>query len=116
MGQAIIIAQPEDDGCVGHYRMLTCEINADKAVARFIDYCFTTAEGFAKIDAAAPGTAARNKTLKAPELMAVPVPVPSRSTQRTFDTLQANVAELKARQASDALIPAVLERLLSESQ
>ncbi len=116
--QAIAIAKREDDGCVGNHRMLTCEVAADKAVASFLYYYFTTAEGFAKIDAASPGTAARNKTLKAPDLMAIEVPTPSLSTQRTFASLQAKVAALKARhatirQANDALIPATLERVFN---
>lgn len=116
--QAIAIAKPEDDGCVGNHRMLTCKANEGAAVAGFLYYYFTTAEGFAKIDAASPGTAARNKTLKAPDLMAIQVPVPSISTQRTFEVLQAKVAALKAhhtsiRKANDALIPATLERVFS---
>ena len=116
--QAIAIAKHEDDGCVGNHRMLTCEAAADKAVASFLYYYFTTAEGFAKIDAASPGTAARNRTLKAPDLMAIEVPIPSFATQRTFEALQAKVAELKARhatirQANDALIPATLERVFN---
>lgn len=116
--QAIAIAKHEDDGCVGNHRMLTCETAADKAVASFLYYYFTTADGFAKIDAASPGTAARNKTLKAPDLMAIEVPIPSLATQRAFDALQTKVAELKARhatirQANDALIPATLERVFN---
>lgn len=116
--QAIAIAKPEDDGCVGNHRMLTCEVATNKAVASFLYYYFTTTEGFAKIDAASPGTAARNKTLKAPDLTAIEVPIPSLVTQRTFDALQAKVAELKdrhatIRQANDALIPATLERVFS---
>jgi type I restriction enzyme S subunit len=118
--QAIAIAKPEDDGCVGNHRMLTCEVDVDKAVASFLYYYFTTTEGFAKIDAASPGTAARNKTLKAPDLMAIEVPIPPLATQRTFDALQAKVAALKARhatirQANEALIPAMLERVFSEA-
>lgn len=118
--QAIAIAKPEDDGFVGNHRMLTCEVDVDKAVASFLYYYFTTTEGFAKIDAASPGTAARNKTLKAPDLMAIEVPIPPLATQRTFDALQAKVAALKARhatirQANEALIPAMLERVFSEA-
>lgn len=118
--QATAIAKPEDDGCVGNHRMLTCEVDVDKAVASFLYYYFTTTEGFAKIDAASPGTAARNKTLKAPDLMAIEVPIPPLATQRTFDALQAKVAALKARhatirQANEALIPAMLERVFSEA-
>jgi type I restriction enzyme S subunit len=52
--------------------------------------------------------------------MAIQVPTPSRSVQRTFDALQAKVAELKARhaiirQANEALIPATLERVFFEA-
>ena len=99
--------------------MLTCEVNADTA-ASFLYYYFTTAEGFAKIDAASPGTAARNKTLKAQDLMAIEVPVPFLSTQSAFNALQSKVAALKARhatirQGNDALIPATLERGFSEA-
>ena len=116
--KAIAIAKPEDDGCVGNHRMLTCEVNVDTAVTSFLYYYFTTTEGFAKIDAASPGTAARNKTLKAQDLMSIEVPIPSISTQRSFDALQAKVATLKARhatirQANDALIPATLERVFN---
>lgn len=114
--QAIAIAQPEDDGCVGNHRMLTCEANVDIAVPGFLWYYFTTEEGFAKIYAASPGTAARNRTMTAPALMAIEVPMPSLAVQHTFDRLQAQIAALKAkhtaiRQANAALIPATLERV-----
>lgn len=114
--QAIAVAQPCDDGCVGNHRMLTCEADAEVAVPGFIWYYFTTEEGFAKIYAASPGTAARNRTMTAPALMAIDVPVPPLSAQRTFNALQTKVAELKARhatirKANDALIPATLERV-----
>lgn len=114
--QAIAIAQPEDDGCVGNHRMLTCEANVDIAVPGFLWYYFTTEEGFAKIYAASPGTAARNRTMTAPALMAIEVPMPSLAVQHTFDRLQAEIAALKAkhtaiRQANAALLPATLERV-----
>lgn len=114
--QAIAIAQTEDDGCVGNHRMLTCEANVDLAVPGFLWYYFTTEEGFAKIYAASPGTAARNRTMTAPALMAIEVPMPSLAVQHTFDRLQAEIAALKAkhtaiRQANAALIPATLERV-----
>jgi type I restriction enzyme, S subunit len=119
--QAIAIAKPEDDGCVGNHRMLTCEANADIAVPGFLWYYFTTDEGFAKIYAASPGTAARNRTMTAPALMAIEVPAPPLSTQQAFDRLQAEVATLKAkhaaiRQANAALLPATLERIFSTGE
>lgn len=119
--QAIAIARPEDDGCVGNHRMLTCEANANLALPDFLWYYFTTDEGFAKIYAASPGTAARNRTMTALALMAIEVPLPSLAVQQTFDRLQTEITALKAkhtaiREANAALIPATLERVFARSQ
>lgn len=116
--QAIAIAKPEDDGCVGNHRMLACETNPNCAVPWFLWYYFTTPDGFEKIYAASPGTAARNRTMTAPALMAIEVPMPPLATQKTFDRLQAEIAALKAkhtaiRAANAALLPATLERVFS---
>jgi len=119
--QAIAIAKSEDDGCVGNHRMLACEANPDCTVPGFLWYYFTTSDGFEKIYAASPGTAARNRTMTAPALMAIEVPTPSLATQQTFDRLQAEVAALKAkhtaiRAANAALLPATLERIFQSSE
>ncbi len=116
--QAITVAKPEDADCVGNHRMLTCLADAESAVPGFLWYYFTTPEGFAKIEAASPGTAARNKTMTAPALMAIEVPIPPLKVQQTFDTLQAKIAELKTkhaaiREANQALLPATLERVFN---
>jgi type I restriction enzyme S subunit len=116
--QAIAIATQDDDGCVGNHRMLTCEANAEAVVATFLWYYFTTEEGFAKVYAASPGTAARNRTMTAPALMAIEVPTPPLPTQQTFARLQSEVAKLKARhsairEANSALAPATLERVFA---
>lgn len=114
--QAIAVAPPEDHGCVGNHRMLSCEANPELAVPGFLWYYFTTQEGFDKVYAASPGTAARNRTITAPALMAIEVPSPSLPVQQSFNQLQAQVAALKAkhtaiRQANVALLPATLERI-----
>ena len=114
--QAIAVAKPEDDGCVGNHRMLTCEAKPDRAVPGFLWYYFTTSDGFDKIYAASPGTSARNRTMTAPALMAIKVPVPTPAIQRSFDRLQAEVIALKAkhaamRAANAAVMPAALERV-----
>lgn len=114
--QAIAIAKPEDEDCVGNHRMLTCAAKPDNALPSFLWYYFTTPEGFTKIEAASPGTAARNKTLTAPALMGIDVPIPQLAVQKPFDALQAKIVELKAkhsaiREANQALIPAMLERI-----
>lgn len=116
--RAIAIARPEDDGCVGNHRMLTCEANREIAVAAFLWYYFTTDEGFAKIYAASPGTAARNRTMTAAALMAIEVPVPPLGVQRSFERMQEQVNELKARhaeirKANSELLPATLERIFA---
>ena len=82
----------------------------------FLWFYFTTDEGFAKVYAASPGTAARNRTMTAPALMAIDVPVPPVAAQQTFGRLQADVGALKAkhaafREANAALPPATLERI-----
>lgn len=119
--QAIAIARSEDDGCVGNHRMLTCEANPEVAVPGFLWYYFTTEEGFAKIYAASPGTAARNRTITAPALMSLEVPLPPLAVQQTFDRLQAEVAALKAKHAAigaanAALLPATLERVFGAAE
>ena len=116
--QAIAIAKPEDEGCVGNHRMLACEANPECAVPGFLWYYFATPDGFDKIYAASPGTAARNRTMTAPALMAIEVPMPPLTTQQTFDRLQIEVAALKAehaaiRKANAALLPATLERVFT---
>ena len=118
--QAIAIAMPEDDGCVGNHRMLSCEEDSNTAVAGFIWYYFTTPEGFEKIYAASPGTAARNRTMTAPALMALEVPVPALTVQKTFNRLQVEFTTLTGkhaaiRKANAALLPATLERVFSEA-
>ncbi len=112
--QAIALAKPEDRGCVGNHRMLTCAADPNQVLPAFLAYYFTTDDGFAKVYAASPGTAARNRTLVASSLEAIEVPVPLLPTQHVFAALQAHVHALKARHtairaANAALLPATLE-------
>jgi hypothetical protein len=116
--QAIALAKPEDDACVGNHRILCCEANSDIAVPGFLWYYFTTAEGFEKVYAASPGTAARNRTMTAPALMGIEVPVPRVSLQKAFNRLLSEVNALKGRhaairKANAALLPATLDRLFA---
>lgn len=116
--QAIAIAGEKDNNCVGNHRMLTCATIPDIAVPGFLWYYFTTADGFAKILAASPGTAARNKTLKADALMSTQVPIPELAKQQAFDELQAKIAAIKAKHADTrrelkALLPSMLENIFN---
>lgn len=114
--QAIALARSEDHGCVGNHRMLACLADRQQALPAFLAYYFTTEEGFAKVYAASPGTAARNRTLVAGNLEAIEVPVPPLATQQAFVDLQATISALKTRHAAiradnAALLPSVLERI-----
>jgi len=114
--QAIALAKPEDDDCVGNHRMLSCEAESDCIVPGFLWYYFTIPDGFEKIYAASPGTAARNRTMTASALMSIQVPVPPLPVQQSFDRLQSEVTALKVRHAAiraanAALLPATLERV-----
>ena len=116
--KAISIARPEDDACVGNHRMLTCEAVEGVMLPGFLFYYFTTEDGFSKIYAASPGTAARNRTMTARALMDIEVPVPSIDVQQDFVLLQSKILALKSkhaaiRESSAALLPAILERIFS---
>ncbi|HYH96727.1 hypothetical protein [Hyalangium sp.] len=116
--KAIAVAKPEDDDCVGNHRMLTCEARSDCAVPSFLWYYFTTPDGFEKVHAASPGTAARNRTLTAKALQAIPVPVPTVDRQRWFDRLFAEVDHARRLQKAAAeeqsqLVPSLVQRLFA---
>lgn len=115
--QAIALARPEDHGCVGNHRMLTCLPDRQQVLPAFLAYYFTTEEGFAKVYAASPGTAARNRTLVAGNLEVIKVPTPPIAIQQAFVDLLATISALKTRHAAiradnAALLPSLLERAL----
>ncbi len=117
--QAIAVASADDDGCVGNHRMMTCEANAHLCRPDYLWYYFTTDDGFAKVFAASPGTAARNRTMTSSALMAIDVPVPPLADQDAFCSLQKHLKRLKEnhtaiRAANDRLIPVTLHRLFVE--
>lgn len=119
--QAIAIAKQEDHGCVGNHRMLTCVADSKHALPTFLAHYFTTEEGFGKVYAASPGTAARNRTLVADSLEKIEVPVPSLATQQAFASLQSTTTALKSRhtdirESNAALVPATLERLFGNQE
>jgi type I restriction enzyme S subunit len=118
--QAIAIAKEQDHNCVGNHRMLTCAPVRGTAIPGFLWYYFTTADGFAKILAASPGTAARNKTLKGDALMAIQVPIPNIAKQQAFDKLQYAVTEIKAKHSEirkelNAMLPSMLEQVFQKT-
>lgn len=116
--KGIAVATPEQDGWVGNHRMLVCEPRRDVILPNYLTHYFMTADGFAKILQASPGTAARNKTLKADNLMEIEVPVPSLKRQRAFESLHDQVAQIRAAQQPQladhsALLPSLLDRIFT---
>lgn len=85
--KAIGLATKENAGWVGNHRMLVCEPLRDMVIPCWLYYFFTTKLGFDEIERASPGTAARNKTLKADSLEKINVPIPSIEQQIQFERL-----------------------------
>lgn len=116
--KAIAVAGSEHDGWVGNHRMLICEPREDVILASCLLHYFMTEEGFAKILKASPGTAARNKTLKADRLMEIEVPVPPLAAQKEFQKLLALQTKVAARaaesdSATTALLPSLLDQIFN---
>lgn len=78
---AVAMAKPEDDGCIGNHRMLTCACDRTRVDPAYLAHYFTTSEGMAKLVAASTGTVARNRTLTATALGKIEVPVPPVAVQ-----------------------------------
>lgn len=116
--KAIGFASPEADGWVGNHRMLVCEPRQEQVVSEWLYFYFTTAKGFAEILKASPGTAARNKTLKASSLLTIPVPIPSLDKQFEFKRLMdlRLAIQRKTRSTNErisALLPSLLDRVFN---
>ena len=116
--KGIALALPIHDGCVGNHRMLTCEARPEIALSTYLHHYFTTEDGFSRVYAASPGTAARNRTLTADALMAIEVPTPPISVQKQFVALknklvQVAIERTKQKKLTEALIPSMLSKLLT---
>lgn len=118
--KGIALAGEADAGCVGNHRMLTCVPNRARVLPGFLFFYFTTRQGFAQIEAASPGSIARNKTLSPDGLAAIEVPLPPLEAQQWLEglRLKANALRgLRATTAEDAaaLLPALLHETLGEA-
>lgn len=114
---AIGIVPQELSGAVVSNDFPSFDIDNSQITTEFLSY-LVSSDGFInRCREASSGTTNRVR-LSEGTFLQLTVPVPSLKHQRTFDTLQAKVAELKSRhatirQANDALIPATLERVFS---
>lgn len=99
---AVAMAMPEDDGCVGNHRMLTCECDREVIRPEYLAHYFKTPEGMFALVSASTGTVARNRTLTAGSLARIEVPVPPVGLQ---DALVRHFADLadKTRQVNEHL-------------
>jgi type I restriction enzyme S subunit len=114
--RGIALAGEADAGCVGNHRMLTCAADPARLLPGFLFFYFTTREGFSQVEAASPGSIARNKTLSPQGLAAIEVPLPSLDGQQWFDALRLKadaIQSLNAAAAEDAaaLMPAMLHQI-----
>jgi type I restriction enzyme, S subunit len=117
---AIAVARAEDKGRVGSHRFITCVTNPEAATSRFLCFYFLTEEGLAKIQAASPGGALRNRTLGLEALADIEVPLPTMDDQRSFEAIYDQVDRLAEGHATtepelDALLPSVLDRAFNGS-
>ena len=113
--RGIALAGEADAGCVGNHRMLTCAADRARLLPGFLFFYFSTREGFSQIEAASPGSIARNKTLSPQGLAAIEVPLPSLDAQQWFEALRVKadaIWALNAAAAEDAaaLMPAMLHQ------
>lgn len=113
---AFAVAGAGDHGRVGSHRYLTCVPNEGQATANFIWFYLQTPEGLAKVQAASPGSADRNRTLGQDALEAISIPTPPICHQLWFDRLQAKAREARTIRANTAqdvetLIPAMLHEI-----
>lgn len=117
--RGIALAGAADAGCVGNHRMLTCAADRDRLLPGFLFFYFTTREGFSQVEAASPGSIARNKTLSPQGLAAIEVPLPSLDSQQWFEALRLKadaIRSLNAAAADDAaaLMPAMLHQIFAD--
>ncbi len=115
---AIGIAHQVHDGCIASHRYITCVPKPTTLTIDFLAYYLLSPEGIEQVNLASPGTADRNRTLGIGNLAKIKVPTPSIVAQQAFDCLQYRIAALKAehatiRQATQALMPSMLEQLFS---
>ena len=114
--KSIGLATSVQAGWVGNHRMLTCEPNRQIALPSWIYQYFQTEEGFQKILEASPGTVARNRTLRAENLMKIEVPIPSLKIQYSFQELSVKIdksinCNIDINFDVECLIPSLLDKI-----
>ena len=93
---AFAVATSGDHNHVGSHRYLTCVPVVGVATANFVWFYLQSREGMAKISAASPGSADRNRTLNQKKLAGLTVPVPPIEKQFWFDRLLCRTRKIGA--------------------
>lgn len=107
---AVAMAGPQDDGCIGNHRMLTCACDPEIAEPEFLAHYFKTTEGMSKLVAASTGTVARNRPLTASSLAKIEVPMPPLQKQQRV------VAHMAALRNKTAQVLAHLAAIEDDAQ
>jgi type I restriction enzyme S subunit len=111
---AVAVAQVSDEGCVGNHRMLTCEVDADRALPRYVLAFLKTEAGMRQITAASPGSIARNKTLSPSLMSGILVPVPPLDVQRrVVERLEVAETRIAQRRSAAGAVVCELDALLA---
>lgn len=112
---AIAVAKPEDEDRCGSHRFISCVCRDERISPEFLCCYFLSRPGLAKIRAASPGAAGRNRTLGVRKLEAMEVPVPASKDLTRFNLVYSKIAEARRQQQEVAihlekLLPATLDK------
>lgn len=114
---AIGVADPAHNGLIGSHRFMTWTPNDDLNV-QYLRAYFRSQVGVARLAAASPGSAGRNRTLSVRNFEAIEVPLPDRAEQDQIAAAMAaidNVSRVAARadRLSEALLPAARNEIFN---
>lgn len=101
---AVGVAAMEHDRLIGSHRFMTWTPRGDANV-EYLRHYFGSEAGVAKLAAASPGSAGRNRTLSIKNFEQVLVPLPSRGEQDRISTHLASLSRAGRLHRSDDLLP-----------
>jgi type I restriction enzyme S subunit len=104
---AIGVTDDRDTACVASNRFLFYSPKDDRINVSYTRHYLLSREGIAKIGAASPGSADRNRTLSIQGFEAIEIPLPPRgvqdSTARLIDSISAGLAAPESTASGEAL-------------
>lgn len=113
---AFAVAGPEHHGKMGSHRYLTCVPDPARATAQFLWFCLQSPDGLHQVQAASPGSADRNRTLRTSALARIEIPLPSLDAQRWFGTVSERAHAVRTQtMAAEADLALLLPSLLNSA-